>query len=99
MARRAAVFFAFFSISAPSYAASICIDGSYIFTGDVRSIEIYDNVCNKTVGTFDVIGGSKRTGIPVCLNGDNASVNYRNVTTNSPVTRKDWLKNGDCITP
>lgn len=81
-------------------AASICIDGSFIFTGDTRVINIYDEVCKTDLGNFTVVGGDYTRGIVVCLNDSgNASVIYRNVTNNGPAVRAGWLKDGDCIKP
>jgi hypothetical protein len=86
--------------SGTANAASICIDGSFIPTGDTRVISIYDEVCRADKGSFSVVGGGQVHGIDVCLSsGGYASVVYRNVTNNGPATRAGWLKDGDCIKP
>ena len=81
-------------------AASICIDGSFIPTGDTRIISIYDEVCREDKGNFNVVGGGNKPSVDVCLSDAGyASVVYRNVTNNSPAVRAGWLKDGDCIKP
>ncbi|WP_242222532.1 hypothetical protein [Shinella zoogloeoides] len=98
--RRKVVFCLAMSASGAANAASICIDGSFIFTGDTRVISIYDEVCKVDRGNFNIVGGGYTHGIEVCFNDSgNASVIYRNVTNNGPTVRAGWLKDGDCIKP
>ena len=86
--------------SGTANAASICIDGSFIPTGDTRVISIYDEVCPGDKGNFNIVGGVQLRGIDVCFSDAGyASVVYRNVTNNGPATRAGWLKDGDCIKP
>lgn len=87
-------------VGGTAHAGSICIDGSFIFSGDTRVINIYDEVCRTDKGNFTVIGGQYTRGIDVCFSDSGyATVIYRNVTNNGPSVRAAWLKNDDCIKP
>ena len=81
-------------------AASICIDGQYLVSGEQRQISIFDNVCGQNRGNFTMVGGQKTYGITVCLSGSGyANVTYRNVTNNSSPVTSSFLHDGDCISP
>lgn len=89
------------AFSFPASAASICIDGDNLFSGDVRQIEIYDEVCGVNLGRFQMVGGQKTAGPSnLCLSSAGfITLQHRNITNNGPWIRVSWLKDGECFKP
>ena len=90
-------------LSASAAAASpgsICIDGTYLVSGESRQIEIYDNNANSSVGTYTMIGGQLTNGISADVNDSGyINVKYRNVTNGTSWTNSSLMHSGDCIKP
>jgi len=85
---------------APAFGATICIDGTFLVSGEQRQISVYDEVCRQDRGVYVMFGDQITGGIFVCLSeSEYATVIYRNITNNGPSVRVSWLKDGDCIKP
>jgi hypothetical protein len=87
-------------LASPALAGSICIDGTYLVSGETRQISIFDRNANVNVGTFPMLGGQKTPVNGLVVNGSGyINISYQNLTNNSPLVDNSFLHDGDCISP
>ena len=85
---------------ATAHAGSICIDGSFLVSGESRQIEVYDNNANSSAGTYTMVGGQKTSVSGLQESGAGyLDVKYRNVTNGTSWTNSSLMHDGDCIRP
>jgi hypothetical protein len=84
----------------PSMAGSICIDGKFLVSGDTRQISIFDKNANRSLGSFQMIGGQQTTVDGLTVNDSGyMNITYRNITNNGPPINNSFLHEGERISP
>ena len=79
---------------------TIVLDGAFIVSSESRDIELFDVVCNKSLGTHALRGKALKTIADVCVSDAGyIEVRYRNITNNSDWTNSSLMKPGDSIKP
>jgi hypothetical protein len=79
---------------------SVQMSGKYLATGTTVTVEIFDNNCNKSLGTFSVSGPNGLTPVsPICINSS-GYINIKDrVPPNGNWIMRSFLKSGDEFSP
>lgn len=90
-------------LSLPTFAqqtSSLLLSGDTLMTGSSTTIEVYDEVCKRSIGLFTVTGPSGQVQIgPLCLSEAGFMSIRKRKLPNTIWIGNGWLKPGDKIDP
>lgn len=80
--------------------SSVTLSGSTLMTGTTVTVEVFDDVCKRSIGQFSVSGPNGSTTVgPLCLSASGYMTLRRRLVPNGVWYGKSYMKPGDPFDP